>query len=487
MRSPRLFGLVAGLALLLVSCGQQSPPAPQKGTLDIALQGVSQASIQVVGSGKTIFEDTIAAAKSITLEPGTYTIDGQPLAGYEDPSPAALSLKAGETTKMVLVYQKQQATNPAVVAKLELLSVKDAVGAALPGADEHNDNKVVKLYASQTEEPVCVSVRATDAAGAPVAGAPIVVGTSEVFGDHIAIIRGCAQGQLGTMAFRDNLFTGEDGTVVFTLFATYGGSPADKLLLMDQPAKIVVAAENANNTAVLSEFKVFFYNISHLYYNKQATKARIGATFAETNLFKPLNNFIDRGDAEANEFAIAASLFTKQPQQAVKLPYPLFEFKYELLAGSDKVEFVRDTCDDGMNATVCTDYDGYVRIEPKAGLGLKDLPIQATVKVTLYVRYEYGNALYVWPLKDFTVTKKWIGTYLSISKSVDHHVLTWAAPNPSEYPNKAKEYTLEAANDPAIAANGVFTATMTVKVRNEGNEPAYKSPWPMPCPPSWAC
>jgi uncharacterized repeat protein (TIGR01451 family) len=79
---------------------------------------------------------------------------------------------------------------------------------------------------------------------------------------------------------------------------------------------------------------------------------------------------------------------------------------------------------------------------------------------------KYGDTKYLFPLKEFTVTKRWIGTYLSITKSVDHHVLSWAGTGHTGY-------TLESANDPAIAANGVFTATMTVKVRNEGTDPAY--------------
>ncbi|MCV4933173.1 hypothetical protein OFC23_32380, partial [Escherichia coli] len=78
-------------------------------------------------------------------------------------------------------------------------------------------------------------------------------------------------------------------------------------------------------------------------------------------------------------------------------------------------------------------------------------------KVTLYVHYQYGDTVYRWPLKDFTVTKTWIGTYLTITKNVDHHVLTWAGPEhhlnvfPDGRPKNRLDYTLDAANDPAVA------------------------------------
>lgn len=474
MRYLRIAAIAAGLSLLLAGCGQQAVQSSAKASLEIAVQGIAQASVQVVGGGKTVFDGAVTGSKTLSLDAGTYLIDGKPLSGYQDPSPATIELKSGQTLKTALVYQQVSATPPAPVAKLVVMSVKDSAGVDLPTNKEVNSNKEVMLYASQTEEAVCVKAKATDANGAPVAGASIVVQTSELFGDHIAVIRGCVKpGQTGTMAFRDGILTDADGMALFTLYATYGSSDAslaDKVLLFNQPAKIVVAAENADNSAVLGEFKVFFYNISHLYYGKEATNRRVGASFAETNLFKPLNDFIDQGHPDANEFAIQANLFTKQPQE--KLDIGMWIDKhfrgmvFELVEGADKVEFVAGTYNQKLTATSVVDFDGYVRIEPKAGLGLKDLPVQAKVKATLVMAEKYGDQLYYFPLKEFTIAKKWIGTYLSISKSVDHHVLSWAGTGHNGY-------TLEAANDPAIAANGVFTATMTLRVKNQGTDPAY--------------
>jgi len=474
MRYWRVFVLIAGLLLLLAGCGQPAAQPSAKAGLEITLQGISQASVQVVGGGKTVFSEVVKGSAALSLDAGTYTVDGGIVSGYKDPSPANIELKSGQTLKTILLYEKVTPTQIAPVAKLEVVSVKDGAGVLLPSNEEVNDNKKVNLYASQTEEAVCVTVKATDANGAAVAGASIVVNTTEVFGDHIAVIRGCVKpGQVSGTAFRDGILTDAEGLALFTLYATYGASDAsmtDKVLLFSQPAKIVVAAENADNSAVLGEFKVFFYNISHLYYGLTPTKQRVGASFAETNLFKPLNNFIDQGHPDLNEFAIQANLFTKQPQE--KLDIGMWIDKhfrgmvFELVEGADKVEFVAGTYDMKLTPTSVLDFDGYVRIEPKAGLGLKDLPIQAKVKAILVMAEKYGDQKYFFPLKEFTLSKRWIGTYLSISKSVDHRVLSWAGTGHNGY-------TLEAANDPAIAANGVFTATMAVKVKNEGTDPAY--------------
>ena len=489
--------LLTGLALGLVACPQKPEPIvnpPIKSSLEIVLQGIPQAGVQIANSAGVIFDDMVSSAKTMDLEAGSYIVDGKPAVGYADPSPVVIVLEAGQSVQKTLTYQTvEPPTVP--VAKLEIVSVKDSLGVALPTQKEVNLNKTVQMFASQTEEPVCVSLKATDASGAAVKGASIVVNTSELFGDHIAVLRGCvnvptvggslklAAGGVMPMVFRDGITTDANGVALFTLYATYGAGankpgPADMLLLLNQPAKIVVGAENTNGTAVLEEMKAFFYNVSHLYFNGTPSGKRVGTVFPEEkNIFKPLDNRIDAGAPRANEFGVNASLYVKQPQAKVGLPSPLLGFKFEITQGSDKVGFVPGTYDTLVSPTVALDDDGSVKIEPKDGIGLKNLPVAATVKVTMIAKYTYGSTKYEFPLKDFTISKRWIGSYLSITKSVDHHVLTWAGPEHHlKYgvtPNNLPDHTLAAKNDPAVTKDSVFTAVVTLKLKNEGNDPVY--------------
>ena len=485
--------IMMGLALGLTACPQQpeaiKPPA--KATLEIVLQGIPQADVHVANSGSMVLDDVIVGSRSVELEAGRYVIDGQPIGGFSDPSPVLVSLNAGERLQAKLSYQAVAAATTSV-AKLEITSIRDGAGAALPVQAEVNPNKTVQLFASQTEEAVCVRVLAKDAAGAPVSGAAIVVNTAEVFGDHIAVLRGCvsaptlsktAAPSVVPMAFRDGITTDADGIGQFTLYATHGMNTGKTglgdVMLLDQPAKIVVGAENGNGSTVLEEMKAFFYNVSHLYFNGSATGQRVGVVFPEErNIFKPLDNRVDAGDPTANEFGISASVLIKQPTGKVKLPNALLGFKFEILQGADKVEFVPGTYDTLVKPTIAVDDDGSLRIEPKAGIGLKDLPVAATVKVTMIAKYTYGSTRYEFPLKDFTISKRWVGSYLSVSKRVNHHVLTWAGPEHHlKYgvvnPNNLSDHTLAAKNDPAVGKDSVFTATVTLQLRNEGNDPVY--------------
>lgn len=477
---PRWGLVLLALVLVVAGCSNSPNTAPSKGSLEIVVQGISEAPVEVAAGGKSVFSGKVSGSKLLAgLEPGTYIVDGAQVKNFRDPPVATVEIKNGSSAKVTLVYE-QQAPPSAPVAKLEVIAVRDAAGGDLPSNKEVNDNKNVNLYASQTEEPVCVSVRATDAGGAPVANASIVVNVSELFGNNVAILRGCAKGLASSMAFRDGIFTDPNGQGSFTLYATRGTSPSgfdSELLLFDEPAKVVVGAENSDNTTRLSEFKVFFYNISHLYFGNTPTKQRTGATFTEQNLFKPLGDRIDRNNPADNDFLIRAGLYTKQPQTAVRLPSGSLDFTFELLDGAGKVNFVN--CDNLMKPTLCEDPDGSVDLQPNDSLGLRDLPLSARVKVTLWVVARYGETEYRWPLKDFTVNKTWIGTYLTISKTVDHHVLTWAGPEhhlnvlSDGRPKNRQDYTLDAANDPAVAPGSVFTATYTITITNAGTAPAY--------------
>ncbi len=91
--------------------------------------------------------------------------------GYLSGSRAA-QVEAGKTTVLNLGLQRNTASGP--VGGIEIVSVKDQWGVDLPVQREVNPAKNVNLYASQAEEPVCVTVRVTKD-GRPVQNARVRV------------------------------------------------------------------------------------------------------------------------------------------------------------------------------------------------------------------------------------------------------------------------------------------------------------------------
>ena len=524
MRKPpmkNLLSLVAltSMALGIAACNQT--PSPSKtpntptppavnGTLQLVLQGIPQASVNVAGKSGAVFSAAVTGLKDLSLPAGMYYVDGAPTAGFTDPTPMAVTVASGQTVKAFLPYTVNAAPTAAVKSVM-VQSVTDTSG-ALPMNLEKNPPKPVSLYAAQTEEPVVVRVMARDAAGAPVANANVVVSLTEMFGDHVAIIRGAATSMIGSMsqsrvaplAFRDGIISDANGVATFTLFATYGAAISNLtdipsiVMLFNQPAKIVVAAENVDNTSVLNEFKVFFYNIAHLSWMNEKglevyTGQRLGKTFQVTNLFKPLtpDNLV-AGDPTLNTYADTAVVYEKQPHNLLSKfnnALGLMHFEYAL-DNSAKTHFVdgsygsvisRDA--NGMPSVVSAPLGWNVKVMPNDGIGLKNLPLSTSIKTTLVVTPTYGQDTYPFPLKDFTVTKTWVGSYLSITKNVDHHVLTWAgeqhhlrfiADPANPEPKTNQEYfTLAGSDDPAITPGSVFTSKMTVTIKNTGSAPVY--------------
>jgi len=479
--------VLTGLALFIAACSDskvQPPVVTQPGSLEIIVEGIPEAKIIVAAGGEEIFQGVVQKSQIIkNLKPGEYKVDGMPDEGCIDPTPTSVVIKSEETTTVKMVYIPLDNSTPATpVKELKIEAVLDDAGKALPGKKEINEVKDVMLYAAQTEEPVCVMVNATDALGKPVKGAQLAVNISDGSGldDRVAILRGCTETAttqtIETAAFRDSIFTDEKGQASFTLYAAYGKPEEVKYLLAEQPAKVVIAAENEDKTLALTEFKTFFFNLSHLYFNETYTGKRVGASFQESNSFDP---------AGLNAFGVEVGLFTKQPQEKLTIRsvgYLRFEVIEELNKAGKSADVVHfEGCDDGITVglnDVCKkDFDGLIDLVPNAGIGLKDLPIQATVKATLHVKVQLGEQTYWFDLKDFQVTKRWFGSYLSIDKVVDHHVLTWAGPEHHLYeavkPNNLSDYTLKASDDPAITPASVFTASYTITVKNEGSEPVY--------------
>jgi uncharacterized repeat protein (TIGR01451 family) len=482
--------ILIALALFVTACGTTSQPptvSEKAGNLELMVQGVEQAQVMVALDGKIVFDQVVHGSQKIeSLKPGQYAVDGMPLQGVIDPTAQTVAINPEETTKVILIYtQLQEPTNaPTSVAHLSIQAVQDEAGKTLPSSKEVNTVKDVMLYAAQTEESVCVYVKATDLQNNPVANAQLSINVADDFPalDRVAIIRGCAKKETQSLMpalFRDGIFTDEQGMAAFTLYASFGsptGEVAKSTMLGDAAAKIVVAAENKEGTAVLTEFKMFFFNISHLYFNGTYTGERVGKAFEEQNIFDPRST---------NVFDIQASLTTKQPQSELSISsvgYMRYEVLEELNKKGESADVIYlDACDEGLTTGLkdkCEkDFDGLIKLVPQSSLTLKDLPIRATVKGTLVVIVRFGSETYTFNLKDFIVTKHWIGSFLSIDKVIDHHVLTWAGPEHHLFeapkPNNLSDHTLAATNDKAISAGSVFTAMYTITAKNEGTEPLY--------------
>ncbi len=494
MRPTRyLLPAAVGLALFLAGCGSQPGSKgdkgpggnpPQSGVLQIVVAGVDQAPVQVVGLEGVAFSGTVKGSKNLTLPAGPYLVDGGSLKGYLDPSPSKITLKAGATVKQELTYQKViPSTGPP--DRIEIVKVVDGDGKALPFLPERNVNAVKKLYASQTEEPVCVTVKVTDASGRAVEGAQIAVTLSQRWvDDHVSILRNCAKSQTEpkvgakTLAFRDGIFTDADGMATFTLYATWSSledAPLTRILLGQlEPTKLVIAAEGQGAT-VLDELKFFFFNISHLWAwmegKDYATKMRWGQSFELTNLFNPncikdreYKATADNGSSppvcrKDNAFDVRSHLFFKQPQR--EIPIDLVGYMVYEIGGKDKDRVHFEGADKLLSPTKAVDYDGKIAVVPNDDVGLEDLPLEVDLSATLYAVAPYGENKYAFPLKQYTVHKRWIGSYLKIEKKVDHHVLSWYGP----------EHTLDATN--AVPAGSVFTSTVSITVTNAGNFPVY--------------
>ncbi len=472
-RLPLALLLIAFLVAACTSVQTPNPNVNQDGTLELVLEGAPQADVMVVGASGTVFEGTVSGTMALTLAAGTYQVDGLPAAGMIDPSMVTVNVQPKKSVQALLVYQTAP-TPPAMPAtSVELTGVRDESG-GLPRKAERNANKDVLIYAAQTEEAVCVSVLATDAEGNPVAGAHVAVNVTDNGGleNRVAILRGCAlsSDSVGTASFRDSIYTDADGVATFTLYATDGsvGAASD-----GDVAKVVVAVENGDGTTLLHEFKIVFYNMSHLWASfdegdAEDTGMRLGRDFGTIiNIFDPNDRRYD-DPMLRNAFRIQSLLYTKQPQE--RLPVGRVGYVvYELAEGdADRVHF--RGCDENNVAAqtfgpgTCVDSDGVIYVVPNDDVKLEDMPIEVKINATLWVGLRFGNYQYSFPLKDYMVTKRWIGSYLRIDKMVDHHVLTWAG-------EEGEEHTLDPAN--AVAENSVFTSTVTLKVTNEGQDDVY--------------
>jgi uncharacterized repeat protein (TIGR01451 family) len=432
----------------------QPAPAPTTGTLVVHVYGAD--------TGQTLSGSSVTSNPALTFSgsgglftataaPGTYAVTAS-APGYLSGSRAA-DVKAGETTVLNIGLQRNTASGP--VGGIEIVSVKDQWGADLPVERERNEAKDVNLYASQTEEPVCVTVRVTKD-GQPVQNARVRVTAVGYYETAVALYKGCETQNVSELDF---VMTDANGIAKFS-FQGLGNFPVSS----EEPVKFLVSAseEGSGWTARSKEFKVFFFNITHLIYrdtdgNTRRADRRVGGFLGS------FENAFDFDNPANNAHTFRVYVNQKQPQRDLSSSSDLpsgTRVRYEIVSGADKVEFA-PPCP-GNPCTVS--YGTNVTIRPKSGVGPNDLPFSATVKATLLLPVTYGNTTYSFALKDATFTKTWVGTNLRIQKS-GPRILTWTGTDlfPEDVTLPARDadvgktytYTITVTNTGSVTANNV--------------------------------
>lgn len=446
-------------------------PAPTTGTLVV--------HVYAEDTGQTLASASVSASPALnfsngglftaTASPGTYKVSAS-APGYVSGNWAA-NVEAGKTTVLNLGLKKNTASGP--VGGIEIVSVKDQWGADLPRQKEVNPAKDVNLYASQTEEPVCVTVRVTNG-GQPVAGARVRVTAVGNSGQAVALYKGCETQNVSELDF---VMTDANGIAKFS-FQGLGNFP----VAPGEPVKFLVSAseEGSGFTASSKEFKVFFYNITHLFFQDKAgtLPPQLGDFWAAPG--KPaqkrsgfdfgtiVNFFNDARDQMAHSF----NSYVQQKQPATGVPYYpggpdlSYYMEYAIIGGNTGDVQWTAGCDNPNPGLICQDKNGSgVSLNLKPTVTKDQLPKEVTVRATMYVQVTYGTTPYpyTFPLKDYTFTKRWESAFLQINKYVDNHVLTWAGPS----------RTLKANDDPSAPKDSVYTSTVHVVVTNPSQNPLY--------------
>jgi hypothetical protein len=455
-------------------------PPPTTGTLVVHVYGAD--------TGQTLAGSSVASNPALTFSgsgglftataaPGTYAVTGS-APGYLSGSLAA-QVEAGKTTVLNLGLQRNTASGP--VGNIEIVSVVDQWGAPLPKQRERNDAKEVDLYASQTEEPVCVTVRVTNG-GQPVPNARVRVtatGLATTF-PHMALFKGC---RFAPSEALDFVMTDAQGYAKFGFYSVgLDGVLAEVSPFF--PVKFVVSAseESSGWSAALTEFKVFFWNITHLYFQNREgplPEDDEGAEGWEDVRGKPaskrtghdfgtlINFYNDDRSRMAHSFNSYVEL--KQPDLNLRLypgnaPFPYY-MEYSLEAGDiGDVQWTAGCESTSSDGRTCRDSDGSgVSLNLRPTVTREQLPKEVRVRATMYVEVRYGNQRYFFPLKNYTFTKRWESAFLRISKYVDNHVLTWFGP----------DRTLAAFDQTGITPGSVYTSTVHVVVSNPSQNPLY--------------
>ncbi|WP_019587040.1 DUF11 domain-containing protein [Deinococcus apachensis] len=447
-------------------------------------------------AGKVVFTGTaISGQKLSTLfEAGSYTVTAQEMQGYkaESNTPQSVTLDCSAKTNglVTLSYRTQQAQQQQQVRSIGFTTdpaVTDSVGQALPFSPEANINKDVRLYASQTEEPVLVQMVVRDAAGAPVAGARVNVSADS---DDVSIIAGHVQSgtsasPLGiraqAVAATATAFSDANGIVRFTVYATSAPSQGT-------PVKFVVSASDASDaptSSALAEFKVFFTNMSHLYYSGNTNFGDSGLIGSGQRLNGNVGSFENNWfDMNQRIHTFNTVAFTKQPQTG---PAPVGGGQtsafpgyvtYSITGGTGKLFLTTNSGAISGSGSVTVNDGSSVYLRPNLDVRAEDLPLTANVHADYYYQVRYGNTVYDFLLKSYNFTKTFSGAILQIEKT-GPNILTWTgfqrvSPNtPTHNP-----YAPDDVNLPPRLDRGTSTATTednftvgktytyTIRVRN---------------------
>jgi uncharacterized repeat protein (TIGR01451 family) len=451
----------------------QPTPAPTTGTLVVHVYGAD--------TGQTLSGSSVTSSPALTFSgsgglftataaPGTYAVTAS-APGYLSGSLAA-NVEAGKTTVLNIGLQRNTASGP--VGNIEIISVKDQWGADLPVRQEENPAKNVNLYASQTEEPVCVTVRVTKN-GQPVQNARVRVsalGLGQYLAERVHLSPGCVTAPTNELDF---VMTDSQGIAKFTIYSVGGDGLIDPPFF-PFPVKFVVSASEQVSgwTAQLTEFKVFFYNITHLYLRDGGDDDSLGTSDDILRYsgkrtghdFGTIVNAFDFSNPANNRHLFRAEVRQKQPTTD---PFPISGFfgyvRYELVGGDvskvDLCDLSPDTDPENSVAEGCAnpvvDADGSgILVRPKSSVTASDLPLSVRVKATLVVAATYGSSTYYFPLKDFTFTKTWTGAALAIEKT-GPSVIGWSGINLLR-----NDVTL-VARGASVPSGATYTYTITVR------------------------
>jgi uncharacterized repeat protein (TIGR01451 family) len=484
-----------------------TPPKAQQvegcATITVDLEGIAAVSGQITApvtvldsAGAEVFSGTASDLQALSQKfaAGSYTVKAAPLQGYapaNTPQSVTLDCDAGKAKTVVLQFKTQAVTQAAVASLSMVGDVTDATGAALPSSPEQNINKNVNLYASQTEEAMLVTMLVKDAAGNPIPGAAVNVSTDSasvvVVGGHVKMGSSAStmsKQSLTAQSVNAVAYSDAAGMVHFTAYAT--SAPA-----YGTPVKFVVTASNAEGNsasgAALAEFKTFFINMSHLYYEGStnfggetdeplASKQRLGG---KVGAFE--NNWIDPAQ-RIHAFTTVA--YTKQPQAGAyavggKGPFPGYVDYTVSGANADRVFLTDSKGSNTGGAKLETSGEAYLKT--KDDVKVADLGLNVQVKADYHYVVRFGSTDYNFLLKSYLFDKAFTGTILDIKKT-GPDILTWTGfdrADPRHDAYKPDDVTLLPSLDPARLTPTLeddFTVgkqyDYTIKVTNTGKTTA---------------
>src|SRR5690625_4699037 len=407
----------------------------------------------------------------------------------------------GVTTVSITLISDADAGIPGgnVVPGSVEFSYIDVNGYPFASLKENNPEKDVDLLAAQTEDRICVTV------STGVANAIVDVDITNTRWNSVAIVDDkCAEEvELTAASSRTRSFEADsNGDVQFSLFSTNATPWFDLLdeIGLREPIKIVVSARGADGVADISEFKVFFLNMSHLYFGHGETYEapyEMIEDAIEAWLDNPtvrMDDYVHTGQRWGRDFGSITNIWGATDTNshffgtgaAQKQPFDFAPFGdgsgfvhidfggrvvYSIVGGdADLVAWVSGNDCVIVSGDCVIDWsDGanfMAEIAPVAGVTLEDLPIQVEIQATYFHDVTYGPFTYSFPLKQYTVSKQWVGGYLTVDKYVDQHVLTW-------YGHDTDGSVTLDASDETLITDDVFTSTVHVTVTNDSDSPIY--------------